>query len=119
VVAGLTDTLGVAMAEDVAGLGLREAIESIRADLLAARESGEDADIRFPVTSVTVELQVVATKAGGGKGGFKVPFVHLELGAEASRTSGNTNTVTVVLGEPVDRTGTPVKVAKTSWTPKG
>jgi hypothetical protein len=101
------------------GIGLAEAIESIRADLLAARESGEDADVRFPVTSVTIELQVVATKTAGGKGGFKVPFVNVELGGEASRSSGNTSTVTVVLDQPVDRTGAPVKVAKRSAEEKG
>ena len=104
---------------EVPGIGLAEAIESIRADLLASRESGEDSDVRFPVSSVTVQLQVVATKTAGGRGGFKVPFVNLELGGEASRGSENTSTVTVVLGPPVDRSGQPVKVAQTSQTPKG
>lgn len=106
-------------AGEVEGVGLREAIESIRADLLAARESGEGSDIRMPVTSVTVELKVVATTTGGGKAGFKVPFLPVELGAEAFRSSQDTSTVTVVLGPPVDRHGAPVKVAGTSTTAKG
>jgi hypothetical protein len=100
------------MADPVDGLGLQEAIEAIRKDILAARQSGEDADVRFPVTSVTVQLQVVATTTAGGRGGFKVPVVNLELGAEGSRQWENTSTVTLMLGPPVDRSGLPVKVAK-------
>ena len=96
------------------GIGLQEAIESIRQDLLGARDSAEDSEIRFPITSVTVELQVVAVTSVGGKGGFKVPVVNLELGAEASRQWENTSTVTVVLGSPVDRSGAPIKVTRDS-----
>ena len=105
--------------DGVQGIGLQEAIESIRHDLVAARASGEDSDVRFPVTSVTVQLQVVAASTAGGKGGFRVPVVNLELGAEGSRRWENTSTVTVVLGSPVDRSGAPIKVAKQSSTPKG
>ena len=65
---------------EVPGVRLQEAIESIRSDLAAARESGENADVRFPVQSVTVQLQVVATQEAGAKAGFKVPLVNLELG---------------------------------------
>jgi hypothetical protein len=104
---------------EVPGMGLQEAIESIRKDLVAARESGEDSDVRFPVTSVTVQLQVMAASSAGGKGGFRVPVVNVELGAEASRRWENTSTVTVVLGAPVDRAGAPIKVANQSFTPKG
>ncbi len=100
------------------GIGLAEAIGQIRADLLAARVAGEDAAIRLPVESVTVELTVVASKEAGGKGGFKVPFVDLELGASGSVSSERTSTVTVVFGAPVDRDGNPIKVAQGSDTPK-
>lgn len=100
------------------GIGLAEAIEQIRVDLLAARVAGEDAAIRLPVESVTVELKVVASKEGGGKAGFKVPFVDLELGGSVTVSSERTSTVTVVFGSPVDRDGSPVKVAQSSDTPK-
>ncbi len=74
--------------DGVQGIGLHEAIESIRQDLVAARESGEDSEVRFPVTSVTVQLQVVAASTAGGKGGFKVPVVNLEgtVALSANRT---------------------------------
>lgn len=96
------------------GMGLQEAIEAIRSDLLAAQASGVQADLRFPVQKVTVQLQVVATHEAGGKAGFTVPVVNLELGGSASVTSGQTSTVTVEFGVPVDRHGTPMKVAQSS-----
>ena len=104
---------------DVEGVGLAEAVNSIRADLLAARASGEGSDIRLPVESVTVELQVVAAKTVDGKAGFKVPIVNLELGGGAGRQWEHTSTVTVVFGAPVDRAGLPVKVAGASDQRKG
>lgn len=108
----------VDMSSAEVGIGLAEAIEQIRVDLLAARVAGEDAAIRLPVESVTVELKVVASKEGGGKAGFKVPFVDLELGGSVTVSSERTSTVTVVFGSPVDRDGSPVKVAQSSDTPK-
>jgi hypothetical protein len=99
------------------GMGLDVAIEQIREDLMRARESGEDADVRLPVLSVTVQLQVVASREAGAKGGFRVPFV--ELGGSGSVGSERTSTVTVVFGEPVDRDGNPVKVSEGSDQPKG
>ena len=95
----------------VDGVGLAEAIERIRTGLLEARSKGEDADIRFPVESVTVELKVVASKEAGGKARFKVPFVEVELGGSGTLSSERIHTVTVTFGAPVDRDGRPVKVA--------
>jgi hypothetical protein len=103
---------------DATGIGLAEAIESIRGSLLAARASGEGQDIRLPVESVTVELQVVGTSGVDGRAGFKVPVVNLELGGSTSRQWENTSVVTVVFGPPVDRDGHVVKIAQTSDSPK-
>ena len=100
--------------QEVSGLGLAEAIESIRDDLLAARASGAAAEIQLPVKSLTVELQVVATSGLGSKAGFRVPFVNMELGGSASRQREHASTVTVVFDAPVDRYGKTVKVASTS-----
>ncbi len=104
---------------EIPGIGLQEAIEGIRADLLAARSSGEDADIRFPVEKVTVQLQVLATKGVEGRAGFKVPFVNLELGGGGSISAERTSTVTVEFGGPVDQSGAPVKIADSSRQRKG
>ena len=101
------------------GLGLAEAIESLRDELLQARAAGGASDIQLPVESMTVELKVTATRSKGGKAGFKVPVVDLELGGSGGQERGSEQTVTVVFGGPVDREGRPVKVAQESEQPKG
>ena len=93
------------------GLGLAEAIEVLRDELLQARAAGGASDIQLPVESMTVVLKVTATRSVDGKAGFKVPVVELELGGGGSREHGSEQTVTVVFGGPVDWEGNPVKVA--------
>lgn len=101
------------------GLGLADAIALLRDELLKAQEEGADADIQLPVSSMTVELAVHATREKGGKAGFRVPIIDAELGGEASFGSGSQHTVTVVFDGPVDRNGNPVKVASGSGQRKG
>ncbi|MFJ6950833.1 trypco2 family protein [Micromonospora aurantiaca (nom. illeg.)] len=102
------------MADSSDGIGLAEAIAALRDDLLKARAAGAGGDIQLPVESMTVELTVTATRSADGKAGFKVPVVQLELGGGGSRQRSNEQTVTVVFGGPVDRSGLPVKVASAS-----
>jgi hypothetical protein len=71
-------------------------------------------DIQLPVESMTVQLQVAATRTRDGKAGFSVPIVNLELGGSAARQQETMQTVTIVFGGPVDREGNPVKVAQPS-----
>ena len=101
------------------GLGLAEAIESLRDELLQARAAGGASDIQLPVESMTVVLKVTATRSAEGKAGFKVPIVELELGAGGARERGSEQTVTVVFGGPVDRAGRPVKIASADDALKG
>jgi Trypsin-co-occurring domain 2 len=101
------------------GLGLADAIGLLRDELLKARADGAGSDIQLPVESMTVVLTVEATRSLEGKAGFRVPVVELELGGGGSRQRSTGQTVTVVFGEPVDRDGRPVKVAKTSSQLKG
>lgn len=110
---------GSGMAGDVEGMGLAEAIASLRADLLAARQAGADAEVQLPVESLTVELRVVATKGVDGKAGFKVPIINAEIGGGATWKNEVTQTVTVRFGGPVDRSGNPVKVASAGPQKKG
>jgi hypothetical protein len=96
------------------GLGLSEAIELLRDELLRARAAGAVSDIQLPVESMTVELSVTATRSADGRAGFTVPVVGVQLGGDASRERGSEQKVTVVFGGPVDRDGHPVKVASAS-----
>ena len=84
-----------------------------------ARASGAGSDVQLPVESMTVELKVVASRRAGGKAGFRVPFVEIELGGERSVERETLQTVTVVFAGPVDREGRPVKVAQATDELKG
>jgi Trypsin-co-occurring domain 2 len=101
------------------GLGLADAIGLLRDELLQAQAAGAGSEIQLPVESMTVQLKVTATRSVDGKAGFKVPIVELELGGGGSRERGSEQTVTVVFGGPVDRSGRPVKVAEESAQRKG
>ncbi len=101
------------------GIGLAEAIDMLRADLLRARAAGARSEIQLPVESMTVELKVAATRSADGKAGFKVPFVNLELGGAVGWQHETLQTVTVVFGAPLDSAGNPVKVAEASDELKG
>ena len=55
----------------VEGLGLAEAIQALRDDLLKARAAGATSDIQLPVESMTVELTITATRDGRWQGGVQ------------------------------------------------
>ncbi len=96
------------------GIGLADAIEMLRGDIVRAHASAASSDVQFPVKSMTVELQVVATRSVNGKAGFCVPFVNAELGGSKGKQRETTQTVTVTFGSPVDRAGNPVNVGESS-----
>lgn len=104
------------MSEDT-GLGLADAIDQLREQLLEARDRAEEAELQFPIRSVTVELQLVAARKGEGKAGFKVPVIDFELGAGASLSRETTHKVLIEFGEPVDDQGVPVRVNRVSRKP--
>lgn len=101
------------------GIGLAEALEALRAELAAARSQAARADVQFPVESLTVQLQVGVTRSAEGTAGFRVPLVGAQLGASTGLDRETLQSVTVVLGAPVDRAGNPVKVASASDELKG
>jgi hypothetical protein len=102
----------VPRSEEQQGLGLAQAIQSIRDDLLTARAAAADKDIQLPVESLTVELHVTATRTADGHAGFRVPVIDVEFGGKRGSEHESMQKVTVTFGEPVDRNGNPVKVAR-------
>lgn len=96
----------------VEGLGLAEAIEMLREELLRARAAAAGAAVQLPVESMTVELVVTAARSADGKVGFRVPLAGAELGGGRTRAEGTEQRVTVVFGAPVDQQGRPVRIAR-------
>jgi Trypsin-co-occurring domain 2 len=96
------------------GIGLADAIEMLRAELLTARVAAAGSKVQFPVGSMTVELKVAATRSADGKAGFSVPFVNVGLGGSMGWERETMQTVTVTFGSPVDEAGNPVNVSASS-----
>ena len=101
------------------GIGLADAIAMLRTEVLSAHTASARSTVRFPVTSMTLELKVVATRSADGKAGFCVPFVNVELGGSAGWQRESTQTLTVTFGSPVDDNDDPVKVDRASNVQKG
>ncbi|MET0939037.1 MAG: trypco2 family protein [Gaiellaceae bacterium] len=102
------------MVENQDGVGLADALEVLRAELASAQAKAAESDIQFPIETLTVELKVAVTRSAEAKAGFRVPFVGAELGGSAGYDRETLHTVTLVLGEPLDREGRPVRVAQAS-----
>ena len=107
------------MEEQQEGIGLADAIEALRAELERAQLKAAEGDVQFPIERLTVELKVGVTSVKGGKAGFRVPFVGAELGGSVGFDRETLQTVTLVLGAPVDRAGNPIKVASADDELKG
>jgi hypothetical protein len=101
------------------GLLLADALELLRAELATAQAEAAGKDIQFPIETLTVELKAGVTRSKSGKAGFRIPFAGAELGGSAGTDRETLQTITVVLGPPVDREGRPVKVARSSEQRKG
>jgi hypothetical protein len=93
------------------GIGLADAIEMLRSEILEAQSQAAAADVQFPIQTLTVTLKAGLTKLADGKVEFKVPFWGAGVGASAGLHQETTQTVTLVLGPPVNRHGETVQVA--------
>jgi hypothetical protein len=95
----------------VSDIGIVEAVEAVRAELLEAMQS-QDSRIQFPIDGVQIAFQVGVTKGGEGSAGVRVWV--LELGGKARYEQQRIHTVTLTLGAPVDENGDIVKVNRQS-----
>lgn len=80
-------------------IGLAEAIKRVRAELMDAREAGEDEELRFRLGEVTLEFAVELSREIGGEAAVKVWVVN--AGVKGTKTSTATNTVTVTMSPEV------------------
>jgi Trypsin-co-occurring domain 2 len=88
-------------------IGLQEAIEAVRTELIGAMHSGAKEEIQFRVGTVQLEFQVTVTREAEGKAGVR--FWVVEAGLSGKLSSGATHTVRVAL-DPVTRDGSQVTV---------
>ena len=91
----------------------------LRAEVLAAHLKAAGSKAHFPIQTLTVQLKVGLTKLADGKAGFTVPFIGAEVGASGGLHQETTQTVTLVLGPPVDEAGRPIAVAQSTNEVKG
>jgi hypothetical protein len=77
--------------DDPGWVGLTEAIEALRAALVAAWWDGRQRHVRFKVEPVELTMQVGVTRAGKGSAGIR--WHVLALGGERSREAVTTQTL--------------------------
>jgi hypothetical protein len=99
---------------DVFGLGLAEVIERLRAELVTAHAQSLEADIRFPIDGLSVELQVAVTLSADGKAEFRIPFTGIGASLGGGGEHERLQKVTLNLKGPVDRNNVPVAVSADS-----
>jgi hypothetical protein len=74
-----------------AAVGLAEAVESLRAELMKAVEAGKDQPMQFSVEPVELTAQVAVTKGVNGKIGWQL------IGIGGKYESANTQTLKLKL----------------------
>jgi len=77
------------------GMELADAVEAVRAGLMAGAVHGAGSGVRFEVGEIHMEFAVRLERVHTGKGGVKAWVV--EAGGESTRTSGHTHTVSFTL----------------------
>lgn len=68
------------------GIGLSQAIETLRMELSEAQASGRDGEVRFALETVDLELSVAVTKDANGKVGWKILEAGGSVGTERTQT---------------------------------
>ena len=80
----------------VSNLGLGEAIDAVRRELVQAHESRPEGGVRFEVGSVEIEFVVDVEETDGGEASVKVLGV-FSFGARGEVSRGDTSRVKVTL----------------------
>lgn len=78
---------------------LREAVQALRAEIMAAAEDASLQEVRFEVGPIEMEFQVVAKKEKGGEAklGFHIFAAEATLGGSAKGANERTQKVKLVL----------------------
>ena len=87
------------------GLGLAEAINGVRRDLIAAQRAGTTSEVRFVLGDVEVEFVVEVSKERGGEASIKVLNL-LSIGGRGALTTGETPPLLAAFAPAVQGVGT-------------
>ena len=68
------------------GIGLSQAIETLRQELSEAQASSREGEVRFGLETVDLELSVAVTKDANGKVGWKILEAGGSVGTERTQT---------------------------------
>lgn len=79
----------------VDGMELADAVEAVRAGLMAGAARGAHSSVRFEVGEIHMEFTVELQRVRGATGGVKAWVV--EAGGQSTRTSARTHTVSFTL----------------------
>jgi hypothetical protein len=88
-------------------IGLANAIQAVRQELATAMAAGAKEEIRFQVSSVELQFQVVVSKSADASG--KVRFWVVDVGAGGTVERAATHTIQVQL-DPITSQGEEVEV---------
>lgn len=94
----------------VLDLGLREAVAALKAELSLVQNDDMAENISFPIDGAQIEFHVAVRRSAEARGGLKI-FV-VEAGAGAAISREEIHKVTVVLGAPMDSSGTPLSISR-------
>jgi Trypsin-co-occurring domain 2 len=102
------DTPGAVMAEDV-WVGLADAVQGLRRELLAAMAAGADEMLRFELGPVEIEFAVTVRRDGRGSAG--VNFAVVTAGLEGGLSSDSVHRLKLTLNPKDVETGRSAEVA--------
>lgn len=98
------------------GMGLAEALETLRGELEAASESGREKSMKFRLEDVKLELTLVASKKAGAGGGIKWFMLSGEASGEVSKAV--TQKLTLSMGVIDQKTNTIAEISGRSSGPR-
>ncbi|MEU6854984.1 trypco2 family protein [Actinacidiphila alni] len=93
----------------VDAIELADAVDAIRQGLTAGAARGAGQAIRFEVGEIHMEFAVTLERTRGGRGGVKAWVI--DAGADATRTTGRTHTVSFTLRPKDTATGGDVEIS--------
>lgn len=99
------------MSQDLEGVELAKAVQSLRDELLEAAAQGADQSVKFAVDSIELEFTIALRKDATGKAGLKAWVI--TAGADVTRGRVDTQRVKLTLSPKDAATGHTLEIGNT------